>query len=98
MKIVPFYSIICLHHVNLQSKERFLGLLIANGVQAFEGNQGIIRDKATGNNSTLLFRYNLRENHLEPICQNFRGNLVKNVAQADGSKFFKMLWLGNLGN
>jgi hypothetical protein len=55
MKIIPFHSIVGFHHINLESEERTLRLLIADGVQALESNQHIVSDKPPRHKSTLLF-------------------------------------------
>jgi hypothetical protein len=86
MQVILFHPIICFHHINFKSKKGFLGPLLTNGMQALIGNQRIVRDQPTGDKSTLLLRHHLRKKHLQSICQDFGGDLVEDVAQANGSK------------
>jgi hypothetical protein len=55
MKISPFNTVICFHHIDFEGKERSLAFLAPHGMEALKGDECAISDEPPRNKSTLVF-------------------------------------------
>jgi hypothetical protein len=90
MQIVPFNSIICLHHNDLEGEEGMFIVLMSDSMQALKGDESIISDQPARYKRTLMFRNNQWQNHFQSIRQNLGGDLVDHIAQTYRTKILQV--------